>query len=183
MGCPLARAADSTLNLTGNVSQFVRGSLRNTLQGGTWIVNSGATLNLEGRSETIGLSTGSIVLRGKGKFGALPTPLYSNEVDLNNSGQIELQQGANFHTSDDFENNGILNIDQPSSMRVNGQFETNDGSTTVIRVCGFSVWSCYFCVETLCSRCLLHGLLLNRLETLAADFAWRRIATINFAEW
>ena len=45
---------------------------------------------------------------------------------------------------------------------------------TLLRVCGFSIWSCYFRVETLFSRDLLHGLLLNRLETLAADCAWRR---------
>ena len=63
--------SDSTLNLTGDVVQLKKGSLRNTLEGGTWIVN-GATLNLEADRKTVGLLTGMVVLERNGKLSALP---------------------------------------------------------------------------------------------------------------
>ncbi len=103
------------------------------LEEGTWIVESGATLSLDGgASSPILENDGVIKLIGTGTFTNLPngstTELFANDGTLcledDSSGT-----GATFFTSGEYENNGKTKVSANSTLSI-GEFD-NDGDLTV----------------------------------------------------
>ena len=103
------------------------------LEEGTWIVESGATLSLDGgASSPILENDGVIKLIGTGTFSNLPT---GSTTDLfANDGTLCLEDdssgtGAIFFTSGEYENNGTTKVSANSTLSI-GDFD-NDGTITV----------------------------------------------------
>ncbi len=103
------------------------------LEDGTWIVESGATLGLDGGSSTRILENDATIrLIGTGVFSNLPT---GSTTDLfANDGTLSLEDdaggtGATFITSGEYENNGTTNVSANSTLSV-GDFD-NDGNMNI----------------------------------------------------
>lgn len=103
------------------------------LEEGTWIVESGATLSLDGGSSSPILENDAVIrLIGTGTFSNLPigstTELFANDGTLcledDSSGL-----GATFFTSGEYENNGQTKVSANSTLSI-GDFD-NDGTLTV----------------------------------------------------
>ncbi len=103
------------------------------LEEGTWIVESGATLSLDGGASSPILENDAVIkLIGTGSFTNLPngstTALFANDGTLcledDSSGT-----GATFFTSGEYENNGETKVSANSTLSI-GVFD-NDGTLTV----------------------------------------------------
>lgn len=112
------------LNNTGTIavstgtlmSNSVQNVVANTLTGGTWNVNAGATLDLAG--QTISTNAANVTLSGVGStFSALTANIQTNAA----GGQLTFKDGRNFTTPANFTNNGLLKITAqaaPTTFRV-----------------------------------------------------------------
>ena len=113
-------AASGTLFLSGSVDQISGG----TLEAGTWIVDSAATLALPGGT-SIATNNAAITLLGTANFPAI-AGLSSN------NGSLTLGGDAQFSVSGNFSSSGSLTLGVDDILSVVGNFaQTSTGSLSV----------------------------------------------------
>lgn len=115
-------ANSGTLNLNGGVTQHSGA----TLNGGTWNVTGGSTLNINTGSNITTLGTGaSVTLSGAGSaFTKITTALN------NNQGSFTLANNRDLTTAGAFTNSGTMTVqDSTTVMTVNGSYTQTAGST------------------------------------------------------
>jgi hypothetical protein len=102
--------------LSANVVQNVVGT---SLNGGSWTVRTGGTIDLIGAS--IVTNNASITLAGSGAF-----PAVTNNIAITTSdGVLEVTDGANVTTPGDYTNNGVLKVSDATFTVNSGSMLTN----------------------------------------------------------
>lgn len=94
---------------------------------GGWIVEDGATLDIEGLTLDDLLRGASITLKGTGRFLPLDRSNHFEQYGL-----VRLEKNAHYEFNGFWECNGILDVKKGSSLTVSDQFETNDTATVYL---------------------------------------------------
>ena len=93
-----------------------------TLSGGTWIVGSNSTMELNANISTL---AATVILQGPGaSFPNLPTV-----TSITSAGQLEIEGGLAFSTSGDLSNSGTISL-EPGSLNVGGNY-TQSGALDI----------------------------------------------------
>lgn len=116
----------------------------NTLSGGKWVANSGATLKIatpDAYSNKIETNTAEVVLSGAGSRFGLTTGTGEVVTDIdhslkNNQGSFTIKNGRNFTTPGDFVNSGTLTIGNGSTFTVADGYSFDLAATGIINGTG-----------------------------------------------